>query len=189
MKKSSSDVKDALSVIYSRKSVRNYTDEAVNKDDVIGLVRAGMAAPSAVDRRPWAFVAVTERATLDRLSKTTPFSSMLKKAGAAIVVCGIPMKSLVKMKLINLVSGVSNDYWVQDCSAATENILLAAEAKGLGAVWIGIHPVEAKVDTVRKILSIPDSVTPLNIISIGHPAGKEKPKNKFDSKNIHWEKW
>ena len=180
---------DFLNVIHSRKSVRNYTGAPVTKDDIDELLRAGMAAPSAVDRRPWAFVAVTERETLDRLSKATPFSGMLKKAGAAIIVCGIPMKSLVKMKLINLVAGVSNDYWVQDCSAATENILLAAEAKGLGAVWIGIHPVEAKVETVRKILNIPDNVTPLNIISIGHPLGTEKPKNKFDEKAIHRETW
>jgi len=180
---------DFLNVIHSRKSVRNYTGAPVTKDDIDELLRAGMAAPSAVDRRPWSFIAVTERETLDRLSKATPFSGMLKKAGAAIIVCGIPMKSLVKMKLINLVAGVSNDYWVQDCSAATENILLAAEAKGLGAVWIGIHPVEAKVETVRKILNIPDNVTPLNIISIGHPLGTEKPKNKFDEKAIHRETW
>lgn len=188
-KRQNSDSSGFLKVIHSRKSVRNYTGVPVSNDDIIDLLRAGMAAPSAVDRRPWSFVAVTERETLDNLSKATPFSGMLKKAGAAIIVCGIPMKSMVKMKLINLVAGVSNDYWVQDCSAATENILLAAEAKGLGAVWIGIHPVEAKVETVRKILNIPDNITPLNIISIGHPVGTEKPKNKFDGKAIHWEKW
>jgi len=180
---------DFLKVIHSRKSVRNYTGEPVRKKDLEDLLKAGMAAPSAVDRRPWKFIAVTEHEKLDQLSEASPFSRMLKKAGAAIVVCGLPMKSLVKMKLVNLVSGVSNDYWVQDCSAATENILLAAEAKGLGAVWIGVYPVETKVAKLREILNIPEDIVPLNIISIGHPTGKEKPKDKFDPKNVHWEKW
>ncbi|MEM5871392.1 MAG: nitroreductase family protein [Candidatus Aenigmatarchaeota archaeon] len=178
-----------LQVIFNRKSVRDYTDESVSKEDLIDLLRAGMAAPSALDRRPWSFVVVTERETLDKLSKISPFSGMLKKAKAAIIVCGIPMKSLLLMKMVSLVSKVSHDYWVQDCSAATENILLAAEAKGLGAVWIGVYPVEDKIAKVREILGIPENVIPLNIISIGHPTGKERPKNKFDPKNIHWEKW
>jgi len=178
-----------LKVILNRKSVRSYTDEPVTKEEILDLLRAGMAAPSALDRRPWAFVVVTKKEMLEKLSRVSPFSGMLKKAKAAIVVCGLPLKSLVLMKIVNVISKTSRDYWVQDCSAASENILLAAEAKGLGAVWIGVYPAEEKIEKVREILGIPESVIPLNIISIGRPTGKEKPKNKFDPKNIHWEKW
>ena len=186
MKKSNNDF---LSVIHSRKCVRNYTGELVSKSDIEDLLKAGMAAPSGGDRRPWAFIAVTQREKLDKLLEVMPFNKMLKEAGAAIVVCGIPIESLVKMKPIRLVSPVPHDYWAQDCSAATENILLAAEAKGLGAVWLAVYPVEFKIEALRKFFGIPENVMPLNIISIGHPLGDEKPKNKFDPKNIHWEKW
>lgn len=175
-----SEGKDALSVIHSRKSVRHYLERPVTKESLDVLLRAGMAAPTAGDKRPWAFVAVTEKARLEKLAEALPYGQMLRKAGAAVVVCGIPKKSF---------PGREREYWVQDCSAATENILLAAEAMGLGAVWIGVYPVTERADAVRKELGIPGDVTPLNVISVGYPAGIEQPKNKYDPANIHWEKW
>ena len=172
--------KDALLVIHSRKSVRQYTGQPVSKEELVTLVKAGMAAPTAVDRRPWAFIVVTEDAALATLAEGLPYSKMIVKSRAAIVVCGVLSKAL---------SGEGQAFWVQDCSAATENILLAAEAIGLGAVWTGMYPSEKRVEFVQKVLGIPKDVIPLNIIAVGHPVGVEKPKDKFDPTNIHWEKW
>ncbi len=125
---------EALNVIYTRRSVRSFTGEAVAREDLMKILRAGMSAPSAVNVQPWAFVVVTKRETLDELCDTLPYAKMLDKAGAAIIVCGIPDKDEV----------YSADYWVMDCSAASENILLAAHALGLGAVWTAVYVDEGE---------------------------------------------
>ena len=171
---------DALSVIHSRKSVRQYTGEKVTRDDLLTLLKAAMAAPTARNKQPWVFVPVTDNATLLKLAQGLPYTKMIVKAGACIVVCGDMSKAL---------SGAEREFWVQDCSAASENILLAAESLGLGAVWSGMYPLQERVDHVRAVLGLPDAIIPLNVIAIGHPAGVEKPQNKFDEANIHWEKW
>ncbi len=172
---------DALSVIHNRKSVRKYiADKPISKDDLNILLKAGMAAPTAADKRPWAFVVVTEREKLNALADGLEYGKMLKEAPAAIVVCGVPERML---------PDAAKDFWVQDCSAATQNILLAAEAIKLGAVWIGCYPLQERLPNIRKILNIPEVMIPLNVISIGHPVGIEKPKNKYDEKNIHWNQW
>jgi nitroreductase len=171
------NIPDALTVIHSRKSVRAYLDKPVSKEQLETLMRAGMAAPTAMDKRPWAFVAVTERAMLDTLSFASRGTRQLKGAAAAIVVCGDTRK------------GLKSDVWVQDCSAASENILLAAEAIGLGAVWCGIYLNPEPTAYVKRVLGLPSEVIPLNIISIGWPTGAEKPKDKWDPSNIHWNRW
>ncbi len=169
-----------LSVIHNRKSVRNFIPQKeVSKDDLITLVKAGMAAPTAVNKQPWAFVIVTERATLDSLTTNLPYAQMLKEAGAAIVVCG---------DLSKAVEGLP-EFWVQDCSAATENILLAAEAMGLGAVWTGLYPAMDRARFVQDILGLPETIIPLNVIPIGYPSGETVPKDKWKEENLHWEKW
>ena len=170
-------VDDALTVIHRRKSVRKYLDKPVTRDQLTLLMKAGMAAPTAADKRPWEFVAVTGRAILDSLAECSPTGKMLRNAPAALVVCCDTRRAL------------NSEVWVQDCSAATENILLAAEAIGLGAVWIGIYPEYFKYNHIRRILGIPMEVIPLNIISIGWPTGEEKPKDKYDPSRIHWEQW
>ena len=169
-----------LAVIHSRKSVRQYTGQPVTKDELTTLVKAGMAAPTAVDKRPWAFVIVTDEEMLSKLAEGLPSSRMIVKARSAIVVCGVMSKAL---------SGKGKEFWVQDTSAATENILLAAESMGLGAVWTGMYPMEDNVAFVQKVLGLPSDVIPLSLVAVGHPVGVEKPKNKFDPTNIHWEKW
>lgn len=172
--------KDLLDVIYTRRSVRKFTGEKVKKDDLNAMLRAGMSAPSAVNVQPWAFVVVTDRKILDQLCEALPYAKMLDKAGAAIIVCGIPDKDDTYAK----------KYWVMDCSLASENILLAAHALGYGALWTASYPDSEKVKAVRKILSIPDNIIPLNVIPIGVPADKNaKPVDKFKEENIHWEKW
>ncbi len=170
-------IDDALTVIYRRKSVRKYLDKPVSREQLTVLMKAGMAAPTAADKRSWAFVAVTERAVLDSLAESSPSGKMLRQAAAAIVVCGDTRRAL------------NSNVWTQDCSAASQNILLAAEAIGLGAVWIGIYPEYFKYNHVRRTLGIPMEVIPLNIISIGWPTGAKKPKQKFDPDNIHWNEW
>jgi nitroreductase len=170
---------ETLNTIYSRKSVRSFTGEAVSRETLIKILKAAMAAPSAVNIQPWAFVAITRRETLDELCAKLPYAKMLDRAGAAIVVCGIPDKDEV----------FSKDYWVMDCSAASENILLACHALGLGAVWTAVHVDEERVENVRGILNIPENIIPLNVIPIGVPREKEKPLDKFKEENIHWEQW
>lgn len=170
-----------LKAIYSRKSVRLYNEDIdVTKEQLVELMRAGMAAPSARNLQPWAFIAITNRSTLDQLANGLPYAKMLFRAKAAIVVCGVPDKSGPDSP---------EGYWVQDCSAATQNILLAAEAIGLGSVWTGVYPRPERVNVVRDILGIPESVIPLNLLPIGAPAGTEKSKDKFRVENILWESW
>ena len=159
---------DAISVIHSRRSVRNFTGQAVSMGLLDKIVRAGMAAPSAVNMQPWSFVVVTYRQTLDMLNDGLPYAKMLEKAGAAIIVCAIPEKAYDGLK----------EFAVIDSTLAGENILLAAEALGLGAVWTAAYPYEDRMNVVRKVLGIPANIIPLNVIPIGYPVGVDKPKNK-----------
>ncbi len=170
---------DTLTVIHNRKSVRNFTGKTVSREDLITIVKAGMAAPTAVNMQPWSFVIITERPALDSLSEALPYAKMLDRAGAAIVVCAIPEKAFQeKLELA-----------VIDSCCASENILLAVEALGLGAVWTGVYPEKERMDVVRKQLNIPEKVIPLNVIPIGYPASGEKPRDKFKQGNIHWQRW
>ncbi len=170
---------DALSAIHSRKSVRHFTGQDVSKEALDKILRAGMAAPTAVNKQPWSFVVVTARKGLDGLKEGLPYAKMLGKAGAAIVVCAVPEKA----------HDQKVEFAVIDSTCAGENILIAAEALGLGAVWTAAYPYKDRMDFVRKTLNIPDNVIPLNVIPIGHPTGEDKPKDKFKPENNHWEKW
>ncbi len=172
-------MKEALSVIHSRKSVRNFTGEEVNRGDLEKIVKAGMAAPSAVNMQPWSFVVVTEREILDELAAGLPYAQMLKRAGAAIIVCTEPEKAYEK----------SRDLAIIDASLAGENILLAIEALGLGGVWTAAYPYADRIDHVKGVLKIPEQVIPLNVIPIGIPTGKDKPKEKYSPDKIHWGQW
>ncbi len=169
-----------LKIIHQRKSVRHYTEQKVSKEQLETLVKAGMAAPTAMNKQPWTFVVVKDRQNLDSLASYLPTKKMLTTASAAIVVCGDMNQAL---------KGEGQPYWIQDCSAATQNILLAAESMGLGAVWLGIYPSEKNVNAVSECLDLPAHVTPLCVISIGYPVGDEKPKDKWKPEKLHWEKW
>ena len=169
-----------LSTIYNRKSVRHYTNQPVAEEKLTELVKAGMAAPTAVNKQPWAFMIVTDRALLDQLADSLPYAKMLKQATSAIAVCGDRTKAL---------DGELRDYWVQDCSAATQNILLGAESMGLGAVWTGVFPRKERINTVKNILKLPEHIIPLNIIAVGHPTGEDQPKDKWKPENVHVNQW
>ncbi|MCK4537875.1 MAG: nitroreductase family protein [Candidatus Krumholzibacteria bacterium] len=161
--------------IFARRSVRKFIDKKVEASHMKTLLEAGMAAPSGRNLKPWHFVAITERKTLDLLAEAHPYGKMLFEATAAILVCGD--------------IAVSPDYWIQDCSAATENILVAAAGSGLGSVWLGCHPREDRVAAIKNILGIPDEIGILSLIAIGHPGEKKEPRTQYEEKRVHRGKW
>ena len=167
-----------LKSIMTRTSIRQYTDEPVSKADIEALLRAGMAAPTAVNKQPWHFVAVTDKAKLKELAGNR--GRMLEQCALAIVVCGNMEKAL---------SGKGQAYWIQDCSAATENILLAAHALGLGAVWTGVYPMDERVAAVSKAVKLPETIIPLCVIVIGHPAENPAPKDKWKPENVSYNEY
>ncbi len=164
-----------LKTIHSRKSVRLYSERSVTKEQLLELVKAGMAAPSGMDIRPWEFIILTERLVMDTLAQKLPYAKMLTQVNAAIVVCGNNDKQ----------NGGSS-YWYLDCSAATQNILLAAESMGLGAVWTAAYPYEERMNPIKNILKLPENIQPLCVIPIGYPKQEGSPKNKFNAKKIHY---
>ena len=171
------DSKAIVENIMTRTSVRDYTDQTISADTIEMLLRAGMAAPTAVNKQPWHFVVVNGREKLDQLAQTNPYAKMLEKAPLAIVVCGDMSKAL---------EGETRAFWIQDCSAATENILLAAHALGLGAVWTGLYPDEERVDAVSEVLKLTDNFIPLCTIVIGYPAEQPQPKDKWKPENVSY---
>lgn len=176
---SGSNADAVLENIHSRKSVRQYTSEPVSETDIQTILKAAMAAPSAVNFQPWRFVVVTEREQLDAMAEILPYAKMLRQAPAAIVVCGETL----------WMGGNENPYWQQDCAAATQNLLLAVEALGLGAVWTGVYPNQDLYPKLHNYLNLPSTVQPFCCIPVGHPAGNEQPKDKWKPENIHYGKW
>ncbi|MCU0502576.1 MAG: nitroreductase family protein [Anaerolineae bacterium] len=168
---------EAYEAILTRRSVRAYTDQPVSDEMIQKLLVAAMSAPSAGNGQPWHFVVITERAVLDALADLLPFGKMLKQAPLAIAVCGETRGQPF------------DGYWVQDCSAATENLLLAAHALGLGGVWLGVYPREERVASVRNILGMPTEVTPLCVISIGHSAEPGGSVDRYRAERVHRDRW
>lgn len=164
----------ALDNILGRKSVREYIDKEVESEKIMALMKAGMAAPSGKNMRPWEFVVIKERGTLDSLAVVLPYAKMLAQAPMAIIVCGDPARS---------------SYWYLDCSAAAENILLAAESMGLGAVWTAAYPYEDRMKEVRKYTGIPSNLFPLCVVPVGYPKRDQPPMDKFDATKIHYERY
>lgn len=167
--------KELIKTIFARRSIRKYTTKPVSRKDIRVMLEAAMAAPSASNRQPWHFIVVTDQQTLDRLARAHPYGKMLFEAPLCIAVCGDET--------------VSPRFWVQDCSAASENLLLAAAALGLGAVWLGVHPRESRVDPIKKVLKIPETIVPLNLIPIGHPAEEKEPRTQYNEPRVHHKHW
>lgn len=168
---------DAMEAILTRRSIRKYTESAVPGDLIEEILEAAMAAPSAGNEQPWHFVVINKRELLDAIPRFHPHSKMLKHAPVAVLVCGD--LSLEKHK----------GYWVQDCSAATQNLLLAAHALGLGAVWLGVFPREERVKGLSKLLGLPENIVPLALVSMGY-AAEEKPRaDRFKEERIRYNGW
>lgn len=167
-----------LEIIYERRSIRIFERKEVEKDKLEELMRAAMAAPSASNGQPWEFIIVTDPDKLSQLRSKLEHGKY--NAPAAIAV-------LANLSIAKKES--SFRFWVQDCSAATENILLAATGLGLGSVWIGAHPKEDVKDHIRKILEIPEQVHVLNLIYVGYPAEEKSPRTQYEQERVHWQKY
>jgi len=168
-------------IIFQRTSVRKYTSETVSPEQIETLLKAGMAAPSARNIQPWEFVVIQDRDSLNKISEFGSFAHMLKEAPLAIVVCADTDKEMPAQ--------AGKHYWVQDCSAATQNIMLQATEMGLGSVWIGTYPKEEMYKPLAQLLELPENIIAVTTISIGHPTEEATPKNKFDKSKIHFDKW
>jgi len=168
---------DAIQAVMSRRSIRRYTQQEVSEDTVRQLLEAAMNAPSAGNEQPWQFVVIRQRRILDAIPSIHPYSQMLKEASLGIVVCG------------DLSLEVYKGFWVQDCSAATQNILIAAHALGLGAVWLAFYPFEDRVAGLRRMLSLPEQIIPLSMVSVGWPGEKKGPAARYRQDRVHFDRW
>lgn len=166
-----------MQAIFERRSIRKYTDKPVPKDLIEQIVRAGMAAPSAGNEQPWHFIIIEDKTILDNITKVHPYSQMLKEVNHAIVVCG------------DLALQKYEGFWVQDCSAATQNMLIMARDLGLGSVWVGVYPLEDRVRAIKELLHLPESVIPLCILPLGYPGEEKGPVDRFNASRLHWNQW
>ncbi len=167
-----------LEAIYARRSIRQYQERAVEKEKLTGLLEAAMAAPSAMNIKPWEFVVVTDPEQLEEIRSKMMFGKI--NAPAAIIVCG--NTSFFKHP-------VASQFWVQDCSAATENILLCAVSLGLGTVWCGVHPIHNFSKRISKVIGLPDHVKPLNVIYVGYPAEEKEARTQYNPDRVHWDQY
>jgi nitroreductase len=168
---------DALEAILTRRSIRKYTDRPVGDELIHTLLRAAMYAPSARNTRSWHFVVITERRLLDAVPAFHPYARMITQAPLAILVCGDEQLE------------PRTAYWVENCSAATQNILLAAHALGLGSVWLGIYPNDDRVAGVRRLISLPEHVIPMSLVVVGYPAEVPTTGERYDPTRVHRNAW
>lgn len=166
-----------MEAILKRRSIRKYTDKPVSDSLVTGLLEAAMAAPSAGNQQPWHFVVLRNRELIDKIPSFHPYSGMVKGASVVVLVCG---------DIRNLKYG---KFWVQDCSAATENMLLAVQEKGLGAVWLGVYPLAERVNGFTDLLGLPENIIPFAAVPIGYPAEEKAPSSRFDEARVHYDQW
>lgn len=166
-----------MNSIFKRRSIRKFTETPVTEEQIEQLLRAGMAAPSAHNKQPWEFVLTTKRETLDKLAENHPYAKMLKQAPLCIIVCANPSKQ------------EEEGFYVQDCSAAIQNILIEAVEINLGTVWIGLHPHENLQNQVREIFNIPSDIVPISMIAIGNPDEEKREITRYKEEMIHRENY
>lgn len=166
-----------MDAILGRRSVRSFTDEPVTDEMVDKLLRAAMAAPSAGNQQPWHFVVLRDGQVRREVADLHTHAKMLPQAPVGIMVCG------------DLGLERYRGFWVQDCSAATQNMLLEAHELGLGGVWLGVHPVQERVRSIQKLLGLPDNVIPFSIIAVGHPAEQKGPEDRYHADRVHMDRW
>lgn len=172
--------KSTIEDIMTRTSVRSYVDKEVGSEQIDTLLRAAMAAPTAGNKQPWRFVVINDKATLNAISENFHTMTMAKQASVAVVMCGDVTATF---------DGEGQGYWIQDVSAASENLLLAAHAIGLGAVWCGIYPMSERVQQFSEMLNLPENILPMACICIGYPSGETTPKDKWKPEYIHYNSW
>lgn len=168
---------DILEAIYTRRSIRKFTNEPISDEDLEKILRAGFQAPSAHNFQPWEFVIIRDKGTFEEISKIHTYAKMLPQADICIIVCGDEKKQ------------PETGFMIEDCSAAIQNILLAAHGLGLGAVWCGIYPKTQLINDIKKICSLPKHITPVGMVVLGHKGEEKAPANRYDATKIHYEKW
>lgn len=169
---------EALEAIFKRRSIRNYLDRPVERDKIMTLLKAATSAPTAANCQPWEFIVIDVPEKLNELKDTLVFAKY--NAPVAIVVCG-------NMDLA--FKGPGKEMWVQDCSAALQNILIASTSLGLGSVWIGVYPIESNIKPVKKVLNMPEHVEPLGIVLLGYPAEEKEARHRLDEKRVYWQSY
>lgn len=168
---------NTLDCIRTRRSIRKYTGQPIDDDQLKTVLTAAFQAPTANNLRPWEFIIVRSPNALQHITSIHPYAKMLPEAGCGILVCGD--------KNINAKVG----YLTEDCSAAIQNILLAAHDIGLGTVWLGIHPREERIDGFRKLFQLPEHIVPIGMVAIGHSAESKEAPDRYDPSKIHMEVW
>ena len=171
---------EIIRAIMTRSSVRAFLDKPVSDETIELLLKAAMAAPSAKNSQPWAFVVIKDRKLLEKLGTSLPNAKMTATAPVAVVICGVLDKAL---------PGEAREYWIQDAAAATENFLLAVHALGLGAVWTGVHPISERIRILKDALKLPEGVEPFCLIPFGWPAAPAAVKDKWDPSIVHQDTW
>ncbi len=168
---------DTFEAIKTRRSIRKFKNRLIPVDLIEKILEAGMYAPSARNEQPWHFVLVTREELKEKLMRAHPYASMLREARLAILVCGDTDLEL------------SPGYWPIDCSAATQNMLLAAHAGGLGAVWLGVHPRQERKDAIRKIFNLPANIEPFALIALGYPGENKETPERYKTDRVHTNSW
>lgn len=163
--------------IFQRVSIRKYSGKPVEQEKTEQLLRAAMAAPSAMDKRPWHFIVIKDRELLKKITAFHPYASMLTEADYAILVCG-DFRQEEKI-----------GYLAINGAAATENILLEAVSQGLGACWLGIYPREERMEAISKLIGLPEYIVPLTLISVGYPAEEKTQEERYDESRIRYDRW
>jgi len=168
---------EAYEALMTRRSIRKFEDKPIDENTLKDILDAAMSAPSAHNRQPWEFVIIDDKKILDEIPKLNQYADMCRESPLSILVCGDFEKEN------------SEGFLVQDCSAAIENILLAAHAKGIGSVWTGMHPKKNRIDGLREMLSLPPHILPIGLIVLGYPAEKKGKEKRYDEKKIHRNGW
>lgn len=173
---------EAINSIMSRRSVRKYSGKRISDSDLETILKAGQSGPSCVNSRDWAFFITRDKSVLSKIADANgPYSEMLKHASVGIVVCGD----------LSLAYSDAPDYWIIDASIAAQNIILAANALGIGSVWLGTYPQLERVNEIKSILNFPENIVPLAVISLGYPASDKttEPRCLYEPEKVHFEKW
>ena len=169
---------NTLETIFTRRSVRKFNNKEISQENIETLLKAAMSAPSARNEQPWQFLVINDRKILDKIPSVHEYAQMCLQAQAAIITCA------------NLSAYKYDDtFWVQDMSAATQNILLAVRALDLGAVWVGVYPNEQRINAVSKLFELPAKVIPFSIIPIGYTDALQKEVDRFQNDKVHYNKW
>ena len=169
---------DAIEAMLTRRSIRKYTETGISEHDLETMLDCAMSAPTAFNQQSWRFVVVRDQAVRSRLSVASKWAGMLESAPTVIVVCGDTRAERHE-----------GAYWVQDATAALENVLIAANAIGLGAVWVGVHPWDDRIAAVKLALGLPDGIEPLGMVGIGHPLESKPPAGRLDWGKVHFDRW